>query len=254
MTDRTITTVNPATETELARYERMNDDQMFEALKACHDAFDEWRLTPATRRAEIIARIGQQLSSRKEELAQLMTDEVGKLIGDSRDEVDLCAAICEWTAKQGPEVLADEHRSLQDGRQGIITYSPIGVIYGIQPWNFPAYQVVRYAIANLMAGNGVLLKHAESVTGSGLMLEKIFRDAGLPENLFSVLRITHDQSDKVIDHKLVRGVTLTGSASAGQIIAKKAGEKLKKTTDQLLDAAITLHHVAYTIKFQVRQL
>ncbi|APX24082.1 MAG: succinate-semialdehyde dehydrogenase [Rhodobacteraceae bacterium] len=233
MTDRTITTVNPATETELARYERMNDDQMFEALKACHDAFDEWRLTPATRRAEIIARIGQQLSSRKEELAQLMTDEVGKLIGDSRDEVDLCAAICEWTAKQGPEVLADEHRSLQDGRQGIITYSPVGVIYGIQPWNFPAYQAVRYSIANLMAGNGVLLKHAANCTGSGLLLREIYESAGLPKNLFTVMTIDHDQSDKLIAHELVRGVTMTGSASGGSIIAKTAGEHLKKTVLEL---------------------
>jgi succinate-semialdehyde dehydrogenase/glutarate-semialdehyde dehydrogenase len=115
----------------------------------------------------------------------------------------------------------------------VITYSPIGVVYGIQPWNFPTYQVIRYSIANLMAGNGVLLKHAESVTGSAKLLETIYENAGLPKHLFTVLLIDHDQSDKVIDNDLVRGVTLTGSPEAGKTIGKKAGEKLKKTVLEL---------------------
>ena len=162
-----------------------------------------------------------------------MTNEMGKLVQQGEQEIDLCAGICDWTAENGPEELKSEERQLPNGGRGLVTYAPIGVIYGIQPWNFPTYQVIRYAIANLMAGNGVLLKHAESVTGSGLMLEKLFRDAGLPENLFSVLRINHDQSDTVIAHKLVRGVTLTGSAGAGSVVAKQAGEKLKKTVLEL---------------------
>ncbi|MDX1782961.1 MAG: aldehyde dehydrogenase family protein, partial [Aequorivita vladivostokensis] len=103
----------------------------------------------------------------------------------------------------------------------------------IQPWNFPVYQVIRYSIANLMAGNGILLKHAENVTGTGLMLQKIYEDAGLPKHLFTVLKITHDQSDKIIKHELVRGVTLTGSPDAGRTIAKKAGAALKKTVMEL---------------------
>ena len=107
------------------------------------------------------------------------------------------------------------------------------MIYGIQPWNFPAYQAVRYAVANLMAGNGVLLKHAEICTGSGLFLRDIFEEAGLPKNLFTVMLIDHDQSDDLIAHKLVRGVTMTGSAKAGSIIAAKAGEHLKKTVMEL---------------------
>ena len=107
------------------------------------------------------------------------------------------------------------------------------MIIGIQPWNFPAYQVVRYSIANLMAGNGVLLKHASNVTGSGLLLERIYKAAGLPENLFTVLTISHEQSNAVIDHEAVRGVTLTGSAAAGEIIAERAGRALKKTVLEL---------------------
>lgn len=228
-----LVTINPSNGEELERYPYMSDGDFNDTIEKCHEAFLEWRHETPEHRAEIIKKIGEGLKSKKTELTRMMTNEMGKVLKQGEAEMDLCIGICDWTAENGPKELRNEERELPNGGKGIITYSPIGVIYGIQPWNFPAYQVVRYAIANLMAGNGVLLKHAESVTGSGLMLEKIFRDAGLPENLFSVLRITHDQSDKVIDHKLVRGVTLTGSASAGQIIAKKAGEKLKKTVLEL---------------------
>ena len=228
-----LITINPSNGEELERYPYMSDGDFNDTIEKCHEAFLEWRHETPEHRAEIIKKIGEGLKSKKTELTRMMTNEMGKVLKQGEAEMDLCIGICDWTAENGSKELRNEERELPNGGKGIITYSPIGVIYGIQPWNFPAYQVVRYAIANLMAGNGVLLKHAESVTGSGLMLEKIFRDAGLPENLFSVLRITHDQSDKVIDHKLVRGVTLTGSASAGQIIAKKAGEKLKKTVLEL---------------------
>ncbi len=233
MTDRTIQTVNPFTEEKLESYPLMSDDKMFEALQSSHDAFLSWRHTPIADRAKVIARIGEELTAAKDEFAELMTAEVGKLLKDSRDEIDLCAGICAYSAAQGPKVLADEERELQDGRKGIVTYSPTGVIYGIQPWNFPAYQAVRYSIANLMAGNGVLLKHAENCTGSGMMLREIYERAGLPKGLFSVITIDHDQSDKLIAHDLVRGVTMTGSAKAGSIIGKTSGEHLKKTVLEL---------------------
>ena len=228
-----LVTINPATGEELERYPRMGNSDVENTIQKCHEAFLDWRHTAPEKRAEIIKAIGEGLRSKKTELARLMTNEMGKLVQQGEQEVDLCAGICDWTAQNGPKELEAEDRELPNGGKGRVVYSPIGVVYGIQPWNFPTYQVIRYAIANLMAGNGVLLKHAESVTGSGLMLEKLFRDAGLPENLFSVLRINHDQSDKVIEHKLVRGVTLTGSDGAGSIVAKKAGEKLKKTVLEL---------------------
>ena len=232
-TDRGLVTINPATDEALETYPLMTDEEVTSALEACHAAFTDWRLKSHAERGQVLEAIGRKLRERKEDFAQLMTREMGKRLQDSRDEIDLCAAICDWTAKAGPDVLADEERSLQDGRKGVITYSPIGVIYGIQPWNFPAYQAVRYAIANLMAGNGVLLKHAEICTGSGLFLRDLFEEAGLPKNLFTVMLIDHDQSDDLIAHKLVRGVTMTGSAKAGSIIAAKAGEHLKKTVMEL---------------------
>ncbi|PTW50975.1 NAD-dependent succinate-semialdehyde dehydrogenase [Rhodovulum kholense] len=231
--DRALTTTNPATEEALETYPLMTDAEMVAALEACHAAFDRWRLETHAERGKVLRAIGRELRERKEDLALLMTREMGKRLQDSRDEVDLCAAICDWTAEAGPEVLADEERSLQDGRKGVIAKSPIGVVYGIQPWNFPAYQAVRYAIANLMAGNGVLLKHAGNCTGSGLLLRDIFEDAGLPKDLFTVMLIDHDQSDALIGHKLVRGVTMTGSAASGRKIAAKVGEHLKKTVMEL---------------------
>ncbi|RJY08959.1 NAD-dependent succinate-semialdehyde dehydrogenase [Aurantiacibacter aquimixticola] len=229
----TITTVNPATGEDIETYEEMDKDAAIAKLEACHAAFLDWRLTSLEERADIIRGIGQALRDNKEELAQLMTREVGKLIGDSRDEVDLCAGICDYTADTGPKELADEQRDPGNAGRGIITYSPIGVVYGIQPWNFPAYQVVRYSIANLMAGNGVLLKHASNCTGSGLKLAELYKEGGLPKDLFSVLVVDHDTSDAIIEHDKVRGVTLTGSDKAGKHVAEKAGKLLKPTVLEL---------------------
>lgn len=228
----TLKTINPATEETIDTYKTMSDEEMRAAIELCHGAFNEWKLVSLEERAKVIKAIGQALRDNKEEFAQLMTEEVGKLIGDSRDEIELCAAICDFTAETGPKELADEERDIPDGT-GVITYAPVGVIYGIQPWNFPCYQAVRYAVANLMAGNGVMLKHAENCTGSGLFLRDVMKKAGLPEHLFTVLLIDHDQSDKVIAHNLVRGVTLTGSDGAGRIVAEQAAKHLKKTVLEL---------------------
>lgn len=229
----TITTVNPATGEDLTSYEQIGRDEASDRVEACHAAFEKWKLQSLDERAKVIKGIGQALRDNKEELAQLMTDEVGKLIKDSRDEVELCAAICDYTAANGPTELADQQREPSNAGRGIVTFSPIGVIYGIQPWNFPAYQVARYAIANLMTGNGVLLKHASNCTGSGLKLAEIFVEGGLPENLFTVLVIDHDTSDAIIEHEKVRGVTLTGSDTAGKAIAQAAGKVLKPTVLEL---------------------
>ena len=231
MTDP-IKTINPATEAEIATYDRMTDGEAQKAVEACHAAFEDWRLVSLDDRAEHIKAIGKALRDKAEEFAQLMTREVGKTICASREEIELCAAICDYTAEQGPKDLADEERDIPPGK-GVITYAPIGVIYGIQPWNFPCYQAVRYTIANLMAGNGVLLKHAANCTGSGLFLRDLIEGAGLPKNLFTVLLIDHDQSDDIIAHDLVRGVTLTGSDGAGKVVAQQAAKYLKKTVLEL---------------------
>ncbi len=232
MTD-TFKTINPATGKEIQSYSYIDNEDINAKIEACHEAFLNWRKKSHEARGEVLEAIGAKLRDRKEELAQLMTQEMGKLLKQSYQEVDLCAAICDYTAENGPQELATEDRAISSGKRGRVAHAPLGVIYGIQPWNFPAYQVVRYSIANLMAGNGVLLKHAANVTGSGLLLEEIYREAGLPEGLFTALVISHDQSDDVIAHQLVRGVTLTGSPGAGSHVGEKAGKALKKTVLEL---------------------
>ncbi|MCL4164715.1 UNVERIFIED_CONTAM: hypothetical protein GTU68_014588 [Idotea baltica] len=162
-----------------------------------------------------------------------MTREMGKLLKQSYQEIELCIGICKYTASEGLKQLKEEHRELQDGGKGTIYYAPIGIVYGIQPWNFPLYQAIRYSIVNLMAGNGVLLKHATNVTGCALKLNEIFEEAGLPKDVFKVLIIDHDVSDKIIENEFVRGVTLTGSSDAGRYVAKKSAEVLKKTVLEL---------------------
>ena len=231
--EKSIKTINPATEEVIKEYEYMTNDEMNKAVENCHKAFLEWKMKSSEERAKVINAIADKLTEYTDEFAELMTQEMGKLVKQGKEEIELCAGICQYTAKNGPEALQDEERELPEGGKGLITYSPIGVIYGIQPWNFPCYQAVRYSIANLMAGNGVLLKHAANVTGSALLLEKIFTEAGVPEGLFKVLIISHDQSDEVINNDHVRGVTLTGSSDAGRMIAEKAGKKLKKTVLEL---------------------
>lgn len=232
MSERSFQTINPLTEEPIKAYTYMTDAQANDVIEACHGAFVDWRMQSLEARAKVIGRIGDELRASKEEFAKLMTAEVGKLLRDSLQEIDLVASICDYTAKQGPKALADQTRHTQSG-DGYVTHAPLGVIYGIQPWNFPAYQAVRYSISSMMAGNGVLLKHAESCTGSGLFLRDVYERAGLPKGLFGVLVIDHDQSDRVIEHKRVRGVTLTGSDKAGRAVGAKAASVVKKTVLEL---------------------
>lgn len=228
-----ITTVNPATGEDIKEYNYMTNDEVNKIVDASHEAFLEWRKTSHEERAKVINSIGETLVKYKEELSKLMTEERGKLYSQSLQEVDLCKAICDYTAENGITALADDEREIEDMKKGIVTYQPIGVIYGMQPWNFPAYQVFRYTIANLMAGNSILLKHAANVTGSGLLIEKIFHESDLPNDLFRTILIDHDQSEELIANDKVRGVTLTGSDGAGSIVGQQAAKAIKKVVLEL---------------------
>ena len=229
-----ITTVNPATDEEIQTYDMMSEDDATARLEACHAAFLEWRELTHEERAPYLTKIATKLRDNADELAALMTQETGKLLKDGQSEVEICAAIFEYTAKNGLDALADEERAHgAEGKRGVVTYQPIGVIYSIQPWNFPLYQPVRVLAANLMAGNGCVLKHASICTGSGLRLRELCIEAGLPEDLFQVILIDHDTSDKLIEHPKVRGVTMTGSDGAGRHIGSVAAKALKKTVLEL---------------------
>lgn len=163
-----------------------------------------------------------------------MTQETGKLLKDGHLEVALCAAICDYAAQLRPDALADEERTHgPDQRRGIVSSQPLGVIYSIQPWNFPFYQPVRVLADNLMAGNGCILKHASISTGSGLRLRALCIAAGLPEDLFQVVVIDHDTSDALIAHPRVRAVTMTGSDAARRHVGATAAKALTKTVLEL---------------------
>ncbi|MDN6298448.1 MAG: NAD-dependent succinate-semialdehyde dehydrogenase [Halomonas sp.] len=229
---KTQQTINPANGETIATYELISDAQALQTLEASHRAFLEWRTTSLEERGNILREIAKRLRAKKDEYAALMTREMGKPISQGGDEIELCAAICEYTADTAPRELADEERELEGGR-ALVSYQPMGVILGIQPWNFPFYQVIRYSIANIMAGNTVLLKHAPNVWGAAIEIEKVFIEAGLPENVFRNLLIGADQVNSLIEHDYVRGVTLTGSPRAGSAVGAKAGEYLKKSVLEL---------------------
>ena len=229
-----IKTTNPATDTMIATYDLMTSETAFGKLEKCHEAFLEWRTKSHAERAPYLLEIASALRAHTDALSALMTEETGKLLRDGQTEVELCAQIFEYTAEHGPDLLADEERTHSGGKkQGVVAYCPVGVIYSIQPWNFPVYQPVRVLAANLMAGNGVILKHASICTGSGLMLRDICLEAGLPKGLFDVIIVDHDTSDAFIEHKLVRGVTMTGSDAGGRHIGQAATKSLKKSVLEL---------------------
>ena len=251
-----ITTINPATEEEIQTYDLMSEAEAIQRVEACHDAHLEWRKLSHKERAPYLTKIAAKLRENADELAALMTRETGKLLKDGKTEVEICAAIFEYTAKNGPDVLADEERTHgADGKRGVVSYQPIGVIYSIQPWNFPLYQPTRVLAANLMTGNGCVLKHASICTGSGLRLRELCIEAGLPEDLFQVILIDHETSDKLIEHPKVRGVTMTGSDGAGRHIGSVAAKSLKKTVLELgsNDAYLVLEDadIETAVKFSV---
>ncbi len=251
-----ITTINPATEEEIQTYDLMSEREATQRVEACHDAFLKWREIPRQERATYLTKIAQKLRDNVDDLSALMTQETGKLLKDGRTEVEICAAIFDYTAKHGPELLADEERTHAGGKKrGVVSYQPIGVIYSIQPWNFPLYQPVRVLAASLMIGNGCVLKHASICTGSGLRLRELCIEAGLPEDLFQVILIDHDTSDKLIEHPKVRGVTLTGSDQAGSHVGSVAAKALKKTVLELgsNDAYLVLEDadIETAVKFSV---
>lgn len=252
----TITTINPATEDAIRTYDVMTEAEATERLEACHAAFLKWRDLSHRDRAPYLTKIGEKLRDNADELAALMTTETGKLLKDGHTEVALCAAICDYTAQMGPDALADEERTYgPDQKRAVVSYRPIGVVYSIQPWNFPIYQPMRVLAANLMAGNGCVLKHASICTGSGLRLRELCIEAGLPEALSQVIVIDHDTSDTLIAHPKVRGVTLTGSDVAGRHVVAVAAKALKKTVLELgsNDAYLVLEDadIATAVKYSV---
>ena len=227
-----IQTVNPATG-ELGRsYEWHTIGQAQDAAAAAHLAQLEWRRTAFDERARVVRKAGEILRARKDELARLMTEEMGKTLDDGRAEVEKCALNCDWFADHAQEYLANEPVDV-DGPEAFVTYNPLGVVLAIMPWNFPFWQVFRFVAPALMAGNGALLKHASNVPGSALAIEEVLHRAGVPHDLFRTLLLPTSDVEALIKDQHVAAVTLTGSVVAGKAVASEAGSVLKKCVLEL---------------------
>ncbi len=227
-----IVTVDPATEEETGRYPFMTGAEVEATLGAVARAFRGWRELPVERRGELMHAAAQILRGRIPELAALITREMGKPAGEARAEVEKCAVTMEHFADGAPGYLAAQPAP-SDSERSFIALEPLGTVLAVMPWNFPLWQVVRAAAPALMAGNTILLKHAENTTGCALALAAVLRDAGLPEGVFGVLMVPEDRVAGVIRDPRVAGVTLTGSAAAGAAVASAAGGALKKTVLEL---------------------
>ncbi len=227
-----IDAINPATGETIKEYAEMTPDQVRTAVANSHQAFIDWRRTGFPERSALMRQAAAVLRERREPYARLMADEMGKPIAGGRAEVDKCALVCDYYAEGAEGFLADEEIA-SDAARSFVTYQPLGVVLAVMPWNFPFWQVFRFAAPALMAGNAGVLKHASNVPGSALAIEEVFRDAGFPEQLFRTLLIGSPQVEAVIGNPLVKAVTLTGSTPAGQAVAAKAGQMLKKTVLEL---------------------
>ena len=224
--------INPFTGKVVARYEEMRRDAVVAAIEAAHRAQVGWREQGFVKRARVMKRAAELLRERAEEYARLMAVEMGKPVRDGIAEAKKCALGCDFYAENAERFLSPQAVTLE-GRTGKVVFRPLGVLLAIMPWNFPFWQVVRFAAPALMAGNGAVLKHAANVQGCALALERLFRDAGFPNDLFRTLLIGNKAVDAVIEHPLVRAVSLTGSSGAGRAVARKAGECLKKCVLEL---------------------
>ncbi|WP_346958451.1 NAD-dependent succinate-semialdehyde dehydrogenase [uncultured Arthrobacter sp.] len=221
-------TVNPATGETEKEFPLATSAEVEAALAAAQQAFQEWRTAPVEERTKVIARVAELYRERQDELARLIATEMGKPLAQSRGEVQLVADIYDYYATEGPDFLKDEPLDVKGGGSAVVRSAPIGPLLGIMPWNYPYYQVARFAAPNLVLGNTILLKHAGSCPQSALAIEDIFKDAGLPEGAYTNLFLDNDQVAEVIADARIQGVSLTGSERAGAAVAEVAGRNLKK--------------------------
>jgi succinate-semialdehyde dehydrogenase/glutarate-semialdehyde dehydrogenase len=233
--------INPATGEPGKSYDPDTIEQARASAQAAHDAYLKWRRTSFGHRSDVIAKAAEILRARKDELARLMTEEMGKTLTDGRAEVEKCAFHCDWFASNAESYLADQPANVGGG-EAFVTFRPIGIVLAVMPWNFPLWQVFRAAVPALMAGNGMLLKHASNVPGCALAIEEVLIDAGVPEGLFRTLLLPSSDVQSLIQDVNIAAVTLTGSVPAGRSVATAAGAVLKKCVLELggSDAYIVL--------------
>ncbi|MDP7566230.1 MAG: NAD-dependent succinate-semialdehyde dehydrogenase [Candidatus Marinimicrobia bacterium] len=227
-----LNSINPSNSELIASYEEMTKEEVKIIISDVNSAYQKWRLTSFSHRAQLMKNAAEILQDRKEDLGRLMTFEMGKPFLQAVAEANKCASVCEYYADNAERIL--ENQIIEtDASKSYVAYRPIGIVLAVMPWNFPFWQVLRFAAPALMAGNVGVLKHASNVQGCALEIEKIFQDAGFPKNVFRTLVIGSKDVKEVIENPYVKAVTLTGSTPAGKAVASQAGAVLKKTVLEL---------------------
>ncbi|NLT49817.1 MAG: NAD-dependent succinate-semialdehyde dehydrogenase [Ignavibacteria bacterium] len=227
-----LISINPATEKIISVFEEFTDVTVDDIIINTENNWLHWKYSTFDSRKKCLLKASEKLISEKDFLAKVITSEMGKPIKQAEAEILKCSWVCEYYALNGVEFLKNEFVET-DASQSYITYNPLGIILAIMPWNFPFWQVFRFAAPTLMAGNAALLKHSSNVTQCALEIERIFRESGFPENIFRTLQISSSKVKRVIENPLVKAVTLTGSEPAGREVAAISGRNLKKVVLEL---------------------
>ena len=251
----TYQSVNPYNGAIVKTFDSFTDAEVEASLVKAATCFEMWRRATFPQRGAVAAKAASIMRTRIDEFARLITLEMGKRIDEAKGEVLLSAAIIDYYAKNAESFLVPVHLTPKTGEADVES-SPIGVLFGVQPWNFPYYQLARFAAPNLMAGNVVMVKHSASVPQCAIAFEQLWIEAGAPDGAYTNLRISHDQANRVIDDRRVKGIALTGSTEAGKSVAARAGQNLKKATMELggSDAFVVLEDadIDKTVKWAVQ--
>lgn len=225
--------INPYTGEVLKEYTEPTEKEVMAAIKFAQQGFHNWQMTTFDQRSKMMRKAAEVLRDNQDKYARIMSLEMGKVIKEAKSEVEKCAWVCDYYAENAGRFLADSPIPLPDGKKAKKVYDPLGIILAVMPWNFPFWQVFRFAAPNLMAGNVGLLKHASNVPQCALAIEEVFEEAGFPAGVFQTLLISSDKVKMIIEHPDVKAATLTGSEKAGSIIASQAGAEIKKTVLEL---------------------
>ncbi|WP_238934515.1 NAD-dependent succinate-semialdehyde dehydrogenase [Aurantibacter crassamenti] len=227
-----IKSINPYNGKLIKEYELHTPKEVSQKLKSASTSFEQWKLKPISERTKLLNTVGNQLKQNKNKYAALITNEMGKPIKQSIAEIEKCIWVCNFYAHNAEQFLADEIIET-DAQESFISYDPIGCVLAIMPWNFPFWQVIRFAAPTVTAGNTIILKHAANVTGCALAIQELFELAGYPQGCFQSILVNHEQIETIIENDTIKAVTLTGSDAAGRKVAATAAKNLKKTVLEL---------------------
>ncbi|WP_035468547.1 NAD-dependent succinate-semialdehyde dehydrogenase [Algoriphagus mannitolivorans] len=230
---KVIQSINPYSGEILKEYPLFSEKEIETHSEKAQKAFEDWKNTPLKERSSLLKKAGAELRDNMEHYARLISLEMGKVIQESRAEIEKCAWVCDFYAENGEDFLQEVKIDLPDGKKAKVVHQPLGVILAVMPWNFPFWQVFRFAAPTLMAGNTALLKHASNVPQCALAIEEVFKNAGFPENIFKSLLIDSKATLKLLENPIIKAVSLTGSEKAGAAVASTAGKHIKKSLLEL---------------------